>query len=136
MGETSASAVSFPSGPGADVKKYLAVFIGIASARAEWDSMTESKRAEKERAGVQAWKKWAEVNQSSIVDPGTPLGKTKRVSAQGVGAVRNNIVAYVIVQAESHEAAAAMFEQHPHFMIFPGDSVEVMECLPMPQTRA
>ena len=40
---------------------------------------------------------------------------------------------YVIVQAESHEAAAKMFENHPHFSIFPGDSVEIMECLPLPQ---
>jgi hypothetical protein len=39
---------------------------------------------------------------------------------------------YVIVQAESHEAAARMFENHPHFTIFPGDSVEIMECLPIP----
>ena len=39
---------------------------------------------------------------------------------------------YVIVQAESHEAAARLFENHPHFAIFPGDSVEIMECLPLP----
>ena len=35
-------------------------------------------------------------------------------------------------KAESHEAAARMFEDHPHVTIFPGDSVEIMECLPMP----
>jgi hypothetical protein len=29
-------------------------------------------------------------------------------------------------------AAARMFEMHPHFAIFPGDSVEIMECLPIP----
>ena len=45
---------------------------------------------------------------------------------------RNNLAGYVIVQAPSHEAAAKMFENHPHFMIFPGDSVEIMECLPIP----
>jgi hypothetical protein len=39
---------------------------------------------------------------------------------------------YVIVRAESHEAAAKLFENHPHFSIFPGDSVEIMECLPFP----
>jgi hypothetical protein len=38
----------------------------------------------------------------------------------------------VIVQAESHEAAAKLFENHPHFTTFPGDSVEIMECLPLP----
>jgi hypothetical protein len=36
------------------------------------------------------------------------------------------------VRADSHEAAARIFEGHPHFMIFPGDGIEVMECLPIP----
>jgi hypothetical protein len=40
---------------------------------------------------------------------------------------------YVIVEAESHEAAAQMFKNHPHFSIFPGEAVEIMECLPMPK---
>jgi hypothetical protein len=38
----------------------------------------------------------------------------------------------VIVQADSHEAAARMFEGHPHFAIFPGDALEIMECSPIP----
>ena len=42
------------------------------------------------------------------------------------------MTAYVIVQAENHEEAAQMFEGHPHFTIFPGEAVEVMECLPIP----
>ena len=33
---------------------------------------------------------------------------------------------------ESHEAAAQLFLNHPHFTIFPGESVELMECLPIP----
>ena len=40
--------------------------------------------------------------------------------------------AYTIVRAESHDEAAQMFDGHPHFTIFPGDSVEVMEVLPIP----
>jgi len=46
------------------------------------------------------------------------------------------MAAYVIVQAESHEAAAKLFENHPHFTIFPGDAVEIMECLPLPGAAA
>ena len=42
------------------------------------------------------------------------------------------MTAYVIVQAESHDAAARLFENHPHFTIFPGDSLEIMACLPLP----
>ena len=38
------------------------------------------------------------------------------------------------VDSETHQAAAEMFRDHPHFTLMPGDSVEVMECLPMPGT--
>ena len=63
---------------------------------------------------------------------GTPLGRTKNVSSFGITDIRNNMTAYTVVQAESHEAAARLFENHPHFTIFPGDGVEIMECLPIP----
>jgi hypothetical protein len=36
------------------------------------------------------------------------------------------------VRASSPEAAAKMFEGHPHFHIFPGEAVEVMPLLPVP----
>ena len=81
---------------------------------------------------MEAWQKWAQANEKAIVDQGSPLGKTKRISAQGVADTRNELAAWTVVEAESHEAAARLFEKHPHFMIFPGDAVEVMECLPMP----
>ncbi len=73
-------------------------------------------------------------HEKSIVYTGGPLGKTKGVDLEGVQEVQNELCAYVIVQAESHQAAAEMFLQHPHFSIFPGDSVEIMECLPIPQS--
>jgi hypothetical protein len=37
-----------------------------------------------------------------------------------------------VVRAESHEAAAKLFENHPHFTHFPGESIEVMPVLPIP----
>jgi len=39
---------------------------------------------------------------------------------------------YMVVRAESHEAAAQMFADHPHFTMFPGEAIEVMERLPIP----
>ena len=71
-------------------------------------------------------------NKASIVQIGGPLGKTKRISKAGIEDVRNNMGAFAVVQAESQEAAAAMFKGHPHFTIFPGEGVEVMEVLPIP----
>ena len=115
------------------MKRFLATYMGSASAIAEWKKMDEDKRKQREAAGMEAWVKWGTVNQKSIVDQGTPLGKTKRISKQGISDTKNEIAGYTIVQAESHEAAAKLFENHPHFTIFPGDSVEVMECMPMPE---
>jgi len=67
-----------------------------------------------------------------IVDSGGPLGKTKRASLDGISDCVNTLTGYVIVKAESHHQAAQMFKNHPHFSIFPGDSVEIMECLEIP----
>jgi hypothetical protein len=75
---------------------------------------------------------WGTKNSAAIVDQGAPLGKTKRASPRGVTDIKNAMTGYVIVRAESHAAAAKLFENHPHFTIFPGDSVEIMECLPLP----
>jgi hypothetical protein len=116
------------------MKKFLAVYIGTASAREKsgWDKMDEAKRKGLEAAGMKAWGEWMGTHKGSIVETGGPLGKTKRAAAQGVADTKNNMVGYVVVEAASHEAAAKMFEKHPSFSIFPGDSVEIMECLPIP----
>ena len=81
---------------------------------------------------MKAWMEWGTAHAAAIVDQGGPLGKTKRASPDGIADIKNQMVGYAIVQAESHEAAAKLFENHPHFTIFPGDSVEIMECLPIP----
>jgi len=114
------------------MKTFLAIYLGSAAAMDAWRAMDEEQRKPKEAAGVKAWHAWVQANANAIVAMGGPLGKTKRVSKKGVADVRNEMGAYTVVQAESHEAAAKLFEDHPHFTIFPGDAIEVMECLPIP----
>ncbi|WP_394842915.1 hypothetical protein LZC95_38315 [Pendulispora brunnea] len=116
------------------MKRFLAIYIGTAGAleKAKWNELDEEKRKAIEASGMKAWMEWGTANSAAIVDRGTPLGKTKRAASQGITDITNSMVGYVIVQAESHEAAARLFENHPHFAIFPGDSVEIMECLPLP----
>jgi hypothetical protein len=105
--------------------KFMAIYTGTPGARGQPDDATIAK-------GMQAWSDWMARHASRIVDAGGPLGKTKRVSASGIADIQNAIAAYVVVEAEDHQAAAQMFENHPHFAIFPGDGVEVMPCLPVP----
>jgi hypothetical protein len=110
--------------------KYLAVYIGTASAAAMAEQPTSPAT---EEAGMKAWGEWATQHKASIIDPGTPLGRTKRVSNAGVEDTKNQLTGYTIVEAGSLAEAAEMFKSHPHFTVFPGDSVEVVECLEMPR---
>jgi hypothetical protein len=116
------------------MKRFMAVFIGKATAadKAAWSKQDPDVRAQIEAKGMAAWGAWMTKNAHMIVDPGAPLGRTLRASSDGISSTRNNLTAYIVVQADSHEAAAQLFEQHPHFAIFPGDSVEIVEVLPMP----
>src|SRR5688572_32841342 len=104
------------------MKRFLAIYIGTeaAVARARWNELDAAKRKELEASGMKAWMDWGNTHSAAIVDQGTPLGKTKRASPEGIKDTKNSMTGYVIVQAESHEAAARLFENHPHFKIFPG----------------
>ena len=115
------------------MKKFLAIYTGSLASRREWEALSEDKRRDREKAGTDAWMKWVQSNKEVIVDSGAPLGKTKEISRGGIADTRNAMAAYTIVQAPSHEEAARLFEKHPHFTIFPGEGVEVMECLPLPR---
>jgi len=115
------------------MKTFLAIFTGSPSGMEAWKALDADTRAAREREGMAAWKQWIATHEAALVDSGTPLGKTKRVTADGIADFRNAMAAYALVRADTHEAAAQLFARHPHFMIFPGDGIEVMECLPIPQ---
>jgi hypothetical protein len=115
------------------MKTFMAIYTGTPEKLAAFQQLDEKERARREKAGFDAWMKWGKDHAASIVEMGAPLGKTKRIGPQGITDVKNNIAGYIVVRAESHEEAARLFLEHPHFTIFPGDGVEIMECLPMPE---
>ncbi|MEN9587092.1 MAG: hypothetical protein RIT15_667 [Pseudomonadota bacterium] len=115
------------------MKNFLAIFNGTHAAMGEWNKMDEATRKARMAQGMAAWMAWKDAHASNMVDAGTPLGKTKRIDKNGIADATNSMTGYVIVKAESHEAAAAMFTNHPHFAIFPGDNVEIMPCTELPK---
>jgi hypothetical protein len=116
------------------MKTFMAVFTGSPGAYEKYqkENPDPEKRKAQEKAGLEAWHKWMTAHAKSIAATGGPLGRTKRVTKDGIADTRNNIAGYVVVKAESQEEAAKMFLNHPHFAIFPGDGVEIMEVLPIP----
>ncbi|HZR76581.1 hypothetical protein [Bradyrhizobium sp.] len=113
---------------------YLAVFLGSRNSPkwAAWNALSETDRKAAEMRGMAAWKAWVDKRQASLVQMGGPLGKTKKVDSKGISDITNAMGAFTVVRAASHEAAAKMFEDHPHFSIFPGEAVEIMPVLPIP----
>lgn len=117
------------------MKQFLAVYMGSANEEnmRKWHAMDADAQKKKEKDGMTAWMNWAEKYSKFILKDGGPLGKTKKINASGISDIKNLMTGFTIVQAESHEDAAKMFLNHPHFTVFPGDSVEIMEWLPIPK---
>jgi len=94
-----------------------------------WMLKPEAERKEAEAKMKTEWDAWMEANASMVLNT-IALGKTKRVSAEGVADVRNDMMLSSYVQGESAEAVAEAFKNHPHFGI-PGATIEIMEVRPM-----
>lgn len=92
------------------MKKYMALYMAPAAVIAEMMKMTK----EQGQAEMEAWGAWDAAHKDNIVDLGAPLGKNKRVTSDGVADARNEVTGYSVVQADSADAAAKLFTDHPH----------------------
>ncbi|QGZ64217.1 YciI family protein [Paraburkholderia acidisoli] len=117
-----------------DQTLFLAVFLGGKDnpRMKAWMALPEAERRAKEKEGIAAWHAWVERHKAQIVEMGGPLGKTKSISERGIVDTTNLLTGFTVLRAESAEAAAKLFENHPHFALFPGESVEVMPVLAIP----
>jgi hypothetical protein len=109
----------------APTKKFIALYLAPASVLADWAKTDPEVRKAAEQKMQAEWGKWMgdHAKMIALTEAG---GKTKRVTASGVADIKNDIMLYSFVTAESHEAAAKLFENHPHLQI-PQSSIEVME---------
>jgi len=111
------------------MKKFLVLYLVPASVLEDWSKTDPEKRKVAEEKMRGDWHKWMSDHAKMTTDTGVG-GKTKCVSSSGTSDTKNDIMLYSFVEAESHEAAAKSFENHPHLQI-PQSSIEVMEIRPM-----
>ena len=107
------------------LKKFLVLYLMPPSVVEEWKKTDPNKRKEAEEKMRGGWGKWMSINSKMVLSTDA-AGKTKRVTLSGVSDTKNDVHLCSIVEAESHEAAAKLFENHPHLQI-PQSSIEVME---------
>ena len=89
-----------------------------------WMQLPEEERKAQELEMQSQWNAWMEKHKNAITET-AGVGRPKRITASSVEDSRNDIMMYSFVEADSLEAAAEMFKDHPHFGI-PGSWIEVM----------
>lgn len=114
--------------------RYLAVYTIQPEALARWYTLPEAEQKARDAAGLRQWTAWEAANAASFPDRGGMVGRTTRVDKDGIREASNAVCGYIVVEADSAEAAARLFENHPHFTVFPGDGVDIMPFLTEPQT--
>jgi len=106
--------------------RFLVLYLAPHSVIDEWMKNPPEKRKPEEDKMMAEWKKWTSEHTSMFADPGAGVGRPKRIDANGITDARNDIMMYAIVNADSHDAVAKTFRNHPHFGI-PQASIEIME---------
>jgi len=111
------------------MKKFVVMFLAPASVLEGWAHVGEEQRKAEETKMKNAWDAWIAAHKDAIVEI-AGLGATKRINAEGTADIKNDMMLYAVMQAESQDAVAAMLAGHVHLQI-PQASIEIMEAHPI-----
>ena len=109
--------------------KFIVLYKAPVAGLEEWMKADPEKRKAEEEKMRGEWTAWMKERGQGVLET-AGAGKTKRVTKDGIVDTKNDIMLYSIVEAESHEDAAKIFEGHPHFGI-PDASIEIMVINPL-----
>lgn len=112
------------------MKKFLVLYLAPVAVLEEWMKTDPETRKTEEEKMKGEWNTWMKEHSAAVKET-AGAGKTKRVTKEGTIDTKNDIMLFSIVEAESPEAAAKMFENHPHLEI-PESSIEIMPINPLP----
>ncbi|TNE61639.1 MAG: hypothetical protein EP335_15335 [Alphaproteobacteria bacterium] len=112
--------------------KFLAVYTMRPEDLAAFRRLSKAEQDAIDAAGLPQWQAWEARNAASLLNLGGMVGKTTRITRDGIAPGANDFCGYVIVEAETAEDAAKLFADHPHIGVFPGYSVDIMPFLTGP----
>jgi hypothetical protein len=112
----------------ATLKKFLVLYLVPVAVMADWAKTDPATRMAAEEKMQADWQRWMGEH-AKMITLMEAAGKTKAVTSAGIADIKNDIMLYSIVQADSHETAAKAFAHHPHLTI-PQSSIQVMEVRP------
>lgn len=107
------------------MKKFIVLYMAPAASLEEWMKQDESVRKADEEKMMTEWNAWMAEHGAMLNGPTSGAGKTKRVTKGLVSDVKNDVMLVSTLEAESQEAVAEAFVNHPHFGI-PGGWIDIM----------
>ena len=109
---------------------FTAIYMMPVEGLAEWMGKPEAERKEAEGDMQGQWNAWLAGHKDAVLNT-IGLGATKEVTKEGIKDTKNGMMLSSYVQAESLEAAAEIFKDHPHLSI-PGATIQVMATKQIP----
>ena len=113
------------------MQKFIVLYTEPAAEMEEWMKEPAEERKEAEGKMMSEWQAWMLANKAMLNGTTAGVGKTKRITSSGIANTKNDIMLYSVIEAESHEAAAEAFKNHPHFGI-PNAAIEISPINPLP----
>ena len=107
------------------LKKFLVLYLVPPHVLESWAKTDPATRNAAEQKMQADWQRWMSDHVKMIVLT-EAAGKTKAVTSEGIRDIKNHIMLYSIVEAQSQDIAAKAFADHPHLTI-PESSIEVTE---------
>ena len=98
------------------MKNFTAIYMMPVLGLEAWMQKPEGERKTVEEAMRKDWDEWLKENNAHVKNT-IGLGKTKRISKEGITDTKNGFMLSSYVEAESLEAAAEIFKNHPHLSI-------------------
>jgi hypothetical protein len=86
---------------------------------ASYRSLPKAEQNAVDASGIGQWAAWEQRNAASILDGGGMVGKTTRITRDGVTDAVNPFCGYLVIEAETADAAARLFQDHPTLPSFP-----------------
>ncbi|MES2225269.1 MAG: hypothetical protein V4480_00480 [Patescibacteria group bacterium] len=112
------------------MEKFLVLYMAPASVIAEWMKTDPDTRKAAEEKMKGKWQEWMKKYEGQVIET-AGAGKDKRITSEGITDATNDVMMYSLVEAESQDAAATLFEGHPHLGI-PQAWIEVMPANALP----
>jgi len=106
--------------------RFLAVYTLKPEDLASFRRLSKAEQDAVDVEGLAQWMAWEERHAAFILDRGAMVGKTTRVTKHGIAEATNPFCGYLVVEAATAEAAAQLFQDHPHITVFPGDGIDIM----------